>query len=126
MASWWRCASAGPAPFADTRVETPELAHSIAGQLVGAGHPAQATGEALLGRGVEAHAVTWLTDPPVVGAQVQVQVRNRAQPAAAKKGFRPPPVGSDALYRDHIALEESLVYPAAKRQREALLSGRMA
>jgi len=39
--------------------------------------------EALLGRGVEAHAVTWLTDPPVVGAQVQVQVRNRAQPAAA-------------------------------------------
>jgi tRNA-specific 2-thiouridylase len=39
--------------------------------------------EALLGRGVEAHAVTWLTDPPTVGAQVQVQVRNRAQPAAA-------------------------------------------
>lgn len=26
-----------------------------------------------------------------------------------------------ALYKDHIALEESLVYPAAKRQREALL-----
>lgn len=39
--------------------------------------------EALLGRGVEAHDVTWLTDPPVVGAQVQVQVRNRARPAAA-------------------------------------------
>lgn len=30
----------------------------------------------------------------------------------------------DALYRDHIALEESLIYPAAKRQREALLNGR--
>lgn len=29
-----------------------------------------------------------------------------------------------ALYYDHIALEESLVYPAARRQREALLSGR--
>jgi hemerythrin-like domain-containing protein len=28
-----------------------------------------------------------------------------------------------ALYHDHIALEESLVYPAAKRQREALLKG---
>ena len=28
-----------------------------------------------------------------------------------------------ALYHDHIALEESLVYPAAKRQRQALLSG---
>jgi hemerythrin-like domain-containing protein len=26
-----------------------------------------------------------------------------------------------ALYHDHIALEESLIYPAAKRQREALL-----
>jgi hemerythrin-like domain-containing protein len=32
----------------------------------------------------------------------------------------------DALYRDHIALEESLIYPAAKRQREALLNGRNA
>ncbi len=30
----------------------------------------------------------------------------------------------NALYRDHIALEESLIYPAAKRQREALLTGR--
>ena len=30
----------------------------------------------------------------------------------------------DALYRDHIALEESRIYPAAKRQREALLNGR--
>jgi hemerythrin-like domain-containing protein len=29
-----------------------------------------------------------------------------------------------ALYQDHIALEESLIYPAAKRQREALLHGR--
>ena len=28
-----------------------------------------------------------------------------------------------ALYHDHIALEESLIYPAAKRQREALLQG---
>ena len=30
----------------------------------------------------------------------------------------------DALYRDHIPLEESRIYPAAKRQREALLNGR--
>jgi hemerythrin-like domain-containing protein len=28
-----------------------------------------------------------------------------------------------ALYHDHIALEESLVYPAAKRQRQALING---
>lgn len=29
-----------------------------------------------------------------------------------------------ALYKDHIALEESMVYPAARRQREALEKGR--
>lgn len=29
-----------------------------------------------------------------------------------------------ALYLDHIALEESLIYPEAKRQRAALLNGR--
>jgi hemerythrin-like domain-containing protein len=28
-----------------------------------------------------------------------------------------------ALYNDHIALEESLIYPAAKRQQQALLEG---
>ena len=28
-----------------------------------------------------------------------------------------------ALYHDHIALEESIVYPEAKRQLEALLMG---
>ncbi len=39
--------------------------------------------EALLGRGVEAHDVTWLVDPPAIGASVQVQVRNRARAAAA-------------------------------------------
>lgn len=30
-----------------------------------------------------------------------------------------------ALYHEHIALEESLVYPAAKRQRQALLDGKI-
>lgn len=30
-----------------------------------------------------------------------------------------------ALYHEHIALEESLVYPAAKRQRQALLDGKV-
>ncbi len=30
----------------------------------------------------------------------------------------------EALYRDHIALEETIVYPAAKRQKLALLDGR--
>ncbi len=39
--------------------------------------------EALLGRGVEAHDVTWLVDPPAIGDTVQVQVRNRAPAAAA-------------------------------------------
>lgn len=29
-----------------------------------------------------------------------------------------------ALYHEHIALEESMVYPAAKRQRKALLDGK--
>jgi len=37
----------------------------------------------LLGHGVEARGVTWLVDPPAVGASVQVQVRNRAKPAPA-------------------------------------------
>ncbi|MCC6245101.1 MAG: tRNA 2-thiouridine(34) synthase MnmA [Gemmatimonadaceae bacterium] len=39
--------------------------------------------EALLGRGVVAHDVSWLVDPPTVGDTVQVQVRNRAHAAAA-------------------------------------------
>jgi tRNA-specific 2-thiouridylase len=39
--------------------------------------------EALLGRGLEARELNWLVDPPVEGATVQVQVRNRAQPKAA-------------------------------------------
>ena len=29
----------------------------------------------------------------------------------------------EALYREHIALEESLIYPAARRQREAVQAG---
>jgi tRNA-specific 2-thiouridylase len=41
--------------------------------------------EALLGRGVVARGVNWLVDgPPRVGAQVSVQVRHRAAPAAAE------------------------------------------
>jgi tRNA-specific 2-thiouridylase len=39
--------------------------------------------EALLGRGVEARRVSWLVDAPRAGNSVQVQVRNRAQAAAA-------------------------------------------
>ena len=39
--------------------------------------------EALLGRGLEARELNWLVEPPVVGAQVQVQVRNRAAAAPA-------------------------------------------
>ncbi len=39
--------------------------------------------DALLGRGVEALEVNWLTEPPRVGDSVQVQVRNRAKAAAA-------------------------------------------
>jgi tRNA-specific 2-thiouridylase len=35
----------------------------------------------LLGRGVVAHEVNWLGEPPSVGAGVQVQVRHRAAPA---------------------------------------------
>ncbi len=31
-----------------------------------------------------------------------------------------------ALYHDHIALEESMVYPAAKRRQEALCAGEAA
>ena len=41
--------------------------------------------EALLGRGVVAREVNWLVDqPPMIGAQVSVQVRHRAAPAAAE------------------------------------------
>jgi tRNA-uridine 2-sulfurtransferase len=39
--------------------------------------------EALLGRGLEARQINWMVEPPAVGASVQVQVRNRAQPSAA-------------------------------------------
>ena len=39
--------------------------------------------EALLGRGLEARELNWLVEPPVIGAQVQVQVRNRAAAAPA-------------------------------------------
>ena len=39
--------------------------------------------EALLGRGVTAHGMNWLVDPPAVGSPLHVQVRNRARPAAA-------------------------------------------
>lgn len=39
--------------------------------------------EALLGRGVIAHEINWLAEPPQLGATVQVQVRNRARAAAA-------------------------------------------
>lgn len=39
--------------------------------------------EALLGRGVEARELNWLAEAPPVGAQVQVQVRNRARPSPA-------------------------------------------
>ena len=35
--------------------------------------------EALLGRGLEARELNWLAEPPMVGARVQVQVRNRAR-----------------------------------------------
>ena len=38
---------------------------------------------ALLGRGLEARELNWLADAPVVGDQVQVQVRNRARPSPA-------------------------------------------
>ena len=40
--------------------------------------------EALLGRGVVAREVSWLVDPPAVGARVEVQVRHRATPARAE------------------------------------------
>lgn len=39
--------------------------------------------EALLGRGVVARELNWLTDAPVVGDTVSVQVRNRARAAVA-------------------------------------------
>ncbi len=39
--------------------------------------------EALLGRGLEARELNWLAEPPVVGAHVQVQVRNRARAVGA-------------------------------------------
>ncbi len=35
--------------------------------------------EELLGRGLEARELNWLAEPPMVGARVQVQVRNRAR-----------------------------------------------
>jgi tRNA-uridine 2-sulfurtransferase len=40
--------------------------------------------EELLGRGVVARELNWLTEPPVVGERVGVQVRHRAAPAAAE------------------------------------------
>ena len=40
--------------------------------------------EALLGRGVVARELNWLVDRPPVGAQLQIQVRHRATPAAAQ------------------------------------------
>jgi tRNA-uridine 2-sulfurtransferase len=40
--------------------------------------------EELLGRGVVARELNWLTDPPVVGDRVGVQVRHRAPPAVAE------------------------------------------
>ncbi|MES2523284.1 MAG: tRNA 2-thiouridine(34) synthase MnmA [Gemmatimonadota bacterium] len=39
--------------------------------------------EALLGRGLEARELNWLSDAPHVGARVQVQVRHRARPVSA-------------------------------------------
>lgn len=39
--------------------------------------------EALLGRGLEARELNWLSEPPVVGSHVQVQVRNRARAVPA-------------------------------------------
>lgn len=39
--------------------------------------------EALLGRGVIAHDISWLVDAPAIGDTVQVQVRNRARAAQA-------------------------------------------
>ncbi len=38
----------------------------------------------LLGRGVIARSINWLVDAPPVGTRVEVQVRHRAQPAAAE------------------------------------------
>jgi len=39
--------------------------------------------EALLGRGLEARELNWLSEPPTVGGRVQVQVRNRARAVSA-------------------------------------------
>ncbi|MEP6690787.1 MAG: tRNA 2-thiouridine(34) synthase MnmA, partial [Gemmatimonadaceae bacterium] len=39
---------------------------------------------ALLGRGVVAREVNWLTDAPTVGARLELQVRHRAAPASAE------------------------------------------
>ena len=39
--------------------------------------------DALLGRGVEARELNWLTDVPPIGSTVQVRVRNRARAASA-------------------------------------------
>ncbi len=56
--------------------------------------------ESLLGRGVEARELNWLTDAPDVGASVQVQVRNRARAAAAT-----------IVRRDATAIELALEEP---------------
>ena len=40
--------------------------------------------ESLLGRGVVAREVNWLTEPPPVGAPLQLRVRHRSAPAAAE------------------------------------------
>ncbi len=39
--------------------------------------------EALLGRGLEARELNWLAEPPMIGARVQVQVRNHARAVSA-------------------------------------------
>jgi tRNA-specific 2-thiouridylase len=36
----------------------------------------------LLGRGVVAREVNWLVDPPVVGSEIEVQIRHHARPAS--------------------------------------------
>lgn len=57
--------------------------------------------EALLGRGLEARELNWLSEPPRMGARVQVQVRNRARavPATVVR------IESDAI---ELALEEAV------------------
>jgi tRNA-specific 2-thiouridylase len=53
--------------------------------------------EALLGRGVEARELNWLTDPPDVGDRITVQVRHRARA-----------VGATVVRRDDDAIELAL------------------